>query len=48
MDFLFHMKKGLKVEMRVAVEKNRVYLTLWGRKGGIPPYLLDCAALLSQ
>jgi hypothetical protein len=47
-DFLHHMGRGLKVQMRVAVEKDRVYLALRGSKRGIPPYLLDFAALLSQ
>ncbi len=48
-DFLFHMGSGLKLKrLRVARDGSRVYVYLRGRKGGIPPYLLDFAALLSQ
>lgn len=47
-DFLQHMGRGLKVRMRVVVEDDRVFLTVRGRRGGIPAYLLDFAALLSQ
>lgn len=47
-DFLHHMESSLKLRMRVAREGSRVYVSLRGRKGGIPSYLLDFAALLSQ
>lgn len=48
MDFLLHLSHGLKIEPIVTVDKDRVYVTLRGLRGGMPSYLLDFAALLSQ
>lgn len=48
MDFLLHLSHGLKIEPKVAIDKDRVHVTLRGLRGGMPSYLLDFAALLSQ
>lgn len=47
-DFLHHMGRGLKIEPKVTVDRDRVYVVLSGLRGGMPSYLLDFAALLSQ
>jgi hypothetical protein len=47
-DYLQHMGRRLKVQMVVTIEKERVYLKVRGKNGGVPEYLLDFAALLSQ
>src|SRR5688500_13526109 len=48
MDFLLHLSHGLKIEPKVGIDKDRVHVTLRGLRGGMPSYLLDFAALLSQ
>lgn len=48
MDFLLHLSHGLKIEPKVAIDKDRVHVTLRGLQGGMPSYLLDFPALLSQ
>lgn len=47
-DYLQHMGQGLKVRLRVTIENDRVELRARGKRGGVPAYLLDFAALLSQ
>lgn len=48
MDFLLHLSHGLKIEPKVTIDRDRVHVTLRGLRGGMPSYLLDFAALLSQ
>jgi hypothetical protein len=47
-DFLVTMGIGQKVRMTVTVYGERVSVNLRGLRGGIPSYLLDFAAMLSQ
>jgi hypothetical protein len=47
-DFLVSMSIGQKVRMKVTQQDDRVTINLRGRRGGIPAYLLDFAAMLSQ
>ena len=47
-DFLVTMSIGQKVKMKVTVQDDRVSVRLRGQRGGIPAYLLDFAAMLSQ
>lgn len=47
-DYLLSAGIGQKVRVSVTVEGSRVYVKLKGKRGGIPPYLLDFAAMLSQ
>jgi hypothetical protein len=42
------MSIGQKVRMKVTQQDDRVTINLRGRRGGIPAYLLDFAAMLSQ
>lgn len=47
-DYLQHMILGLKVQASITIENDRVSLRVRGKRGGVPEYLLDFAALLSQ
>lgn len=47
-DYLLSVGISQKVKMKVTVEGTRVNVKLRGQRGGIPSYLLDVAAMLSQ
>ncbi len=47
-DYLLGVSISQKVRMQVTTEGNRVNVKLRGQHGGIPSYLLDVAAMLSQ
>lgn len=46
-DYLLATTIQQKVRMKVTVLEERVSVTLRGRRGGMPPYLLDFAAMLA-